>query len=247
MADADHKVVSHEQWIEARKQLLAKEKEYTRLGDDLARQRRELPWELVAKDYVFEGPSGAESLSQLFAGRSQLAVYHFMFNPEWDAGCPHCSFWADNFNGIDIHLAHRDVTFVAISHAPWRKLEAFRQRMGWNFKWVSAGENGFNYDYFVSFKPEQLARGEIFHNYATTNAHVIPEHAGASAFYKNPADEVFHTYSCYARGLDALNGAYHWLDRMPKGRDEEGLAFTQSWVRYHDRYDEKEYRGPGQR
>jgi predicted dithiol-disulfide oxidoreductase (DUF899 family) len=235
MADSD-KIVSHEQWIVARKELLAKEKEYTRLGDELARRRRELPRERVTKDYVFDGPAGKETLSQLFAGRSQLAVYHFMFNPRWEEGCPHCSFWADNFNGIDIHLAHRDVTFVAISHAPLSKLEAFKRRMGWGFKWVSAGENGFNYDYYVSFRPEEMAKGEIFHNYETTKQ-VMAEHAGASAFYKNAEGEIFHTYSCYARGLDALNGAYHWLDRMPRGRDEEGLAFSQAWVRYHDRYD----------
>jgi predicted dithiol-disulfide oxidoreductase (DUF899 family) len=236
MADTTHRIVSHEQWIEARKELLAKEQEYTRLGDELAGRRRELPWERVTKDYVFDGPTGKETLSQLFAGRSQLAVYHFMFNPEWEEGCPHCSFWADNFNGIGIHLSHRDVTFVAISHAPLSKLEAFKRRMGWSFKWISAGENGFNYDYHVSFTPEEMAKGEIFHNYETSKQ-VMSEHAGASAFYKNAAGEIFHTYSSYARGLDALNGAYHWLDRMPKGRDEEGLAFSQAWVRYHDRYD----------
>jgi predicted dithiol-disulfide oxidoreductase (DUF899 family) len=155
----NHKTVTHEEWIEARTRLLVKEKEYTRLGDQLARQRRELPGERVAKEYEFDGPAGKESLSQLFAGRSQLAVYHFMFGPEWEAGCPHCSFWADNFNGIDIHLAHRDVTFVAISRAPLAKLESFKRRMGWSFKWLSAGENAFNYDYYVSFKPEEVAKG----------------------------------------------------------------------------------------
>jgi predicted dithiol-disulfide oxidoreductase (DUF899 family) len=151
-------------------------------------------------------------------------------------GLPTLFLLGDNFDGIDIHLAHRDVAFVAISHAPLSKLEVFKQRMGWSFKWVSAGENGFNYDYYVSFKPEEMAKGEIFHNYETTKQ-VMSEHAGASAFYKNAEGEIFHTYSCYARGLDALNGAYHWLDRMPKGRDEEGLTFSQAWVRYHDRYD----------
>ena len=246
MADTEHKIVAHEQWIEARKQLLAKEKEYTRLGDELARQRRELPWEPVAKDYVFDGPAGKESLAQLFAGRSQLAVYHFMFGPEWEAGCPHCSFWADNFNGIDIHLAHRDVTFVAISHAPVAKLEAFKQRMGWSFKWVSAGENGFNYDYYVSFKPEQVAAGEIYQNFQPVKM-AMSEIVGISAFYRNPGGAMFHTYSAYSRGVDTINGTYRWLDLMPKGRDEAGLTFTQAWVRHHDRYDEKEYRGPGQR
>jgi len=235
MADTEHKVVSHEEWIAARRELLAEEKEYSRLGDTLAKQRRELPWERVGKDYVFDTPTGKESLSQLFAGRSQLAVYHFMFGPEWETGCPHCSFWADNFNGIDIHLAHRDVTFVAISHAPIAKIEAFKKRMGWNFKWVSAGENGFNYDYGVSFRPEDIAKGEIFYNYRNS-PRTGSELPGASAFYKNASGEIFHTYSTYERGLDVLNGTYHWLDRMPKGRDEEGLPAPQSWVRHHDRY-----------
>ena len=244
MADVSHKIISHDEWIAARKALLVKEKEYTRLGDELARLRRELPFERVDKEYIFDGPSGKVSLSELFAGRSQLAIYHFMFGVDWDVGCPHCSFWADNFNGIDIHLAHRDVTFVAISHAPLDKLEAFKRRMGWTFKWVSAGENGFNYDSYVSFRPEEMAQGEIFHNYDVTTR-VMPEHAGMSAFYKDGDGSIYHTYSAYARGLDALNGAYHWLDRMPKGRDEDGLSFKQSWVRHHDRYSEG-YRGPGQ-
>ncbi len=243
---ADHKIASHEEWIEARKPFLTKEKEYTRLGDELARQRRELPWEPVTNEYVFDGPQGKETLAQLFANRSQLAVYHFMFGPDWEAGCPHCSFWADNFNGIDIHLAHREVTFVAVSHAPLAQLEAFKRRMGWSFKWVSAGENGFNYDYYVSFKPDELAKGEIYHNYRMEKAR-LPEHAGMSAFYKNPEGELFHTYSCYARGLDTLNGAHHWLDLMPKGRDEEGFSPNkQAWVRYHDRYD-GDYLAPGAR
>jgi predicted dithiol-disulfide oxidoreductase (DUF899 family) len=245
MMDTTHKIVTHDQWIEVRKELLAKEKEYTRLGDELARWRREMPWERVEKEYVFDTPTGKETLTQLFAGRSQLAVYQFMFGPEWEVGCPHCSFWADNFNGIDIHLVHRDVTLVAVSHAPLAKLESFKKRMGWSFKWVSAGENGFNYDYFVSFTPEQVARDEIYQNYRTEKK-TLSECAGMSAFYKRPAGEIFHTYSCYARGLDGLNGAYHWLDRMPKGRDEDGFTFKQSWVRHHDRYDQ-EYQGPGAR
>jgi predicted dithiol-disulfide oxidoreductase (DUF899 family) len=236
MAGTTRKIVTHEEWMAARKALLVKEKEFTRLQDRLSQQRRELPWERVTKDYVFDGPEGQESLSELFAGRSQLAVYHFMFAPDWEAGCPHCSFWADNFDGIDIHLAHRDVTFVAVSHAPLAKLAAFKQRMGWTFKWLSAGENGFNYAYFVSFRMADIAKGTTYHNYAPATR-PLPEHAGMSAFCKNPQGEMFHTYSCYARGLDVFNGAYHWLDRMPKGRDEDGLAFKQSWVRYHDRYD----------
>jgi predicted dithiol-disulfide oxidoreductase (DUF899 family) len=240
---AAHKVVSHEEWVEARKQLLINEKEHSRLGDELARQRRELPWERVTQEYVFDGPNGKETLAQLFGNRSQLAVYHFMFGPEWEAGCPHCSFWADNFNGIDVHLAHRDVTFVAISHAPLAKLEAFKKRMGWSFKWLSAGENGFNYDYYVSFKPDEVAKGEIYQNYRNVQR-PMSEVVGISAFYTDPSGAVFHTYSCYERGVEAINGAYHWLDLMPKGRDEEGLTFTQAWARHHDRYD-GDYRGPG--
>ncbi|HLW69642.1 MAG TPA: thioredoxin family protein [Candidatus Binataceae bacterium] len=238
-----HKVVSREEWIEARKQLLIKEKEFSRLGDQLSQQRRELPWVRVEKEYLFESPSGKESLSDLFAGKSQLAVYHFMFGPEWEAGCPHCSFWADNFDGIDAHLRAGDVTLIAISHAPLPKLEAFKQRIGWKFKWVSAGENGFNYDYFVSFTAEQAAKGEIYQNYRLKQS-PLTEIVGISAFYKASDGGIFHTYSAYERGVETINGAYHWLDLMPKGRDEAGLTFAQSWVRHHDRYG-SDYRGPG--
>jgi predicted dithiol-disulfide oxidoreductase (DUF899 family) len=250
MADVSHKIVSHEEWIAARKALLVKEKEYTRLGDELARLRRELPFERVEKEYIFDGPNGKESLSELFAGRSQLAVYHFMFGPEWNEGCPGCSFWADSFNGMDIHLAHRDVSFVVISHAPFHKLQAFKRRMGWTFKWLSASQNGFNYDYQVSFKHEAIEKGEVIYNYGPAADSLRPEHtrstehAGMSAFCKDAGGAIYHTYSGYARGLDALNVAYQWLDRMPKGRDEEGLAFTMSWVRHHDRYDAED-RGAG--
>ncbi|MGH7880702.1 MAG: DUF899 domain-containing protein, partial [Candidatus Binataceae bacterium] len=229
--------------LEARKQFLVKEKEFTRLGDQLSQQRRALPWERVEKEYQFDGPAGKESLSDLFAGKSQLAVYHFMFGPEWEAGCPHCSFWADNFNGIDAHLAARDVSLVAISHAPLQKLEAFKRRMGWGFKWVSAGENGFNYDYYVSFKPAEVAKGEIYQNYRLQPS-PLSEVVGISAFYKNSAQEIFHTYSAYQRGVEPINGTYHWLDLMPKGRDEAGMTFAQGWVRYHDRYG-TDYQGPG--
>ena len=243
MAGLTNQVVSRQEWLDARKRLLIKEKEYTRLGDQLSEERRRLPWERVEKEYIFDGPTGKETLAELFAGKSQLAVYHFMFGPDWDAGCPHCSFWADNFNGIDIHLKHRDVTFVAISHAPLDKLEAFKRRMGWSFKWVSAGENGFSYDYCVSFTPEQLAKGEISYNYAVAKL-IRSEMPGISAFYKNPEGEIYHTYSAYARGVDTTNGTYRWLDLMPKGRDEVNLAFKQSWVRYHDRYG-SDYMPPG--
>lgn len=238
------KAVSHDEWIAARKQLLVKEKEYSRLGDDLARLRRELPWELVTKEYLFDGPAGKETLAQLFAGHSQFAVYHFMFGPDWEAGCPSCSFWADNFNGIDVHLAARDVTLVAISHArspSWKPSGA-----GWVgvSKWVSAGENGFNYDYHVSFKPDEVAKGEIYYNYRMLKR-PIAELPGISAFYQDPGGAIYHTYSGYERGVETVNGTYHWLDLMPKGRDEKGLSFSMSWVRHHDRYD-GDWRGPGE-
>ena len=232
-----HPVVSREDWLAARTAFLAKEKKFTRLRDDLSRQRRALPWEKVEKSYVFEGPKGKETLAELFGKKSQLLVYHFMFNPEGDAGCKHCSFWADNFNGIDIHLAHRDVSFVAISRAPLAKIEAFRKRMGWSFRWVSSSKTDFNYDYQASFTPDAIKSGSVFYNYANTNMN-MSDREGASVFYKDPSGAVFHTYSTYARGIDMLNGAYHLLDLVPKGRDEERLEFTQSWVRHHDRYED---------
>lgn len=228
-----HTVVSHEEWLKARTAFLVKEKEFSRLRDDLSRQRRELPWERVEKSYVFEGPNGKESLGDLFENRSQLVVYHFMFNPEANEGCPHCSFWADNFNGNVIHLNHRDVTFVAISRAPVAKLETFKKRMGWNFKWLSAGQNDFNYDYMVSFRPEAIESGTVYYNYARLNMKMA-DREGVSVFYRDENGGIFHTYSTYARGIDLLNTAYNYLDLVPKGRDE--AEFPQSWVRYHDRY-----------
>jgi predicted dithiol-disulfide oxidoreductase (DUF899 family) len=232
----DHPVVSHEEWLSARVAFLAREKEFTRLRDELSRQRRELPWERVEKSYVFDGPDGEETLADLFEGRSQLVVYHFMFPPEWDEGCPHCSFWADNFDGIPVHLNHRDVTFVAISRAPLARIEAFKARMGWDFKWVSSGRTDFNFDYQASFQPEELRSGTAYFNYERTDPG-LPDREGASVFYRDAGGAVFHTYSCHARGIDMLNAAYHYLDLVPKGRDEEGLEFTQAWVRHHDRYD----------
>jgi predicted dithiol-disulfide oxidoreductase (DUF899 family) len=232
----NHPVVSHEKWLSERTKFLAKEKEFTRLRDDLSRQRRELPWEKVEKRYVFDGPDGKQTLSDLFGKRSQLAVYHFMFSPEWDEGCKHCSFWADNFNGIIVHLNHRDVTFVAVSRAPLARLEAFKKRMGWTFKWVSSFQNDFNYDYGVSFTPEQLQKGTAYYNYSRDNPG-FPDREGTSVFYKDESGALFHTYSAYARGIDMVNTAYHYLDLVPKGRDEDPGA-TQSWVRYHDRYKE---------
>ncbi|WP_201376246.1 DUF899 domain-containing protein [Ktedonobacter robiniae] len=231
----NHLIVSHEEWLSARKALLAREKELTRLRDELSRQRRAIPWEKVDKRYVFEGPDGQQTLADLFEQRSQLIVYHFMFAPEWDEGCKSCSFWADSFNGSVGHLKQRDVSFVAISRAPLTKIEPFKQRMGWSFKWVSSFHNDFNYDYQASFTSEEASSGTAFYNYVKTNPGSL-DREGASVFYKDESGAIFHTYSCHARGIDMLNAAYNYLDLVPKGRDEESLEFTQAWVRYHDRY-----------
>ncbi len=230
-----HKVVSREQWTEARKALLTREKEFTRLRDQLSRERRDLPWVRVEKPYVFAGPDGNETLPELFAGRSQLIVYHFMFDPTWDAGCKSCSFWADNFNGIVVHLEHRDVSMVAVSRAPYEKLAAYQKRMGWDFRWLSSFGCDFNRDYDVSHTPEELAQKEAYYNY-TRQKPYASEAPGISVFYKDANGTVFHTYSCYARGLDMLNGAYHYLDLVPKGRDEDSLPFHTDWLRRHDEY-----------
>ena len=231
----DHLVVSRDQWTAARRRLLAKEKEFLRLRDELSSERRELPWEPVAKSYVFAGTDGEETLADLFAGRSQLIVYHFMFAPDWDAGCRGCSFWADNYNGIIPHLKERDVSLAAISRAPLGKLQAFAARMGWTFKWVSAADSDFNYDYQASFRPEDVARGTAVHNY-TRYDQSLTDKPGFSVFFKDPAGAIFHTYSTYARGLDPMNVAYQLLDLVPKGRDEASLPHTMSWVKLHDQY-----------
>jgi predicted dithiol-disulfide oxidoreductase (DUF899 family) len=191
----------------------------------------------VEKQYVFEGRSGKESLAQLFGGKSQLVVYHLMFDPSWKEACKSCSFWADNFNGIVVHLRERDLTLLAISMAPLELVEAFKKRMGWTFKWVSSFGTSFNHDYHVSFTPEEIATGELLYNYDKRKRTFPGEAPGISVFYRNSQGEVFHTYSCYSRGLDMLNGAYHYLDLTPKGRDEKGLPHPMAWVRYHDRYD----------
>jgi predicted dithiol-disulfide oxidoreductase (DUF899 family) len=231
----DHKIVSKDDWMEARKALLKKEKEFTILRDQLSQQRRNLPWIVVNKEYVFEGPDGKETLAELFDGKSQLIVYHFMFDPSWEAACLHCSFWADNFNGIIVHLNQRDVTMIAVSRASYSKLTAYEKRMGWDFKWVSSYDTDFNFDYHVSFRPEELDRKEAFYNYNLQDTN-SSEREGVSVFYKDPAGRVFHTYSAYARGIDMLNVAYHYLDLVPKGRDEVGHEFPQFWVRRHDEY-----------
>ena len=229
-----NRVVSHEEWLKARLELLAAEKEFTRQRDALTRRRMAMPWERVEKSYQFEGPSGALSLADLFDGHSQLIVYHFMLGPDWEEGCRSCSFWADNFDGIPIHLNHRDVTFTAVSRAPLPKIEAYKKRMGWSFPWVSSYGSDFNYDFHVSFTEDQLAAGKVDYNYGLVEG--FEELPGLSVFYKNERGEVFHTYSCYARGIDMVNGAYQFLNLVPKGRDEDGFEFSMEWVRRHDQY-----------
>jgi len=233
-----HKVVSRNEWLKARKTLLKKEKEFTILRDQLSQERRNLPWIAVDKEYLFEGPKGKETLSELFDGRSQLIVYHFMFHPSWDAGCSSCSFWADNFNGIIVHLNERDVTMIAVSRAPYNKLASYEKRLGWNFKWVSSYNTDFNFDYNISFRPEEIAKKEGMYNFTIQDPH-SPEREGVSVFYKDPEGRIFHTYSAYARGIDMLNVAYHYLDLVPKGRDEASKEFPQFWVRRHDEYSKK--------
>jgi len=232
-----HPVVDPEQWVAARKALLEKEKEFTRARDALSAARRALPWEKVDAAYTFAGPNGPETLADLFDGRSQLIVYHFMFDPTWDEGCKSCSFMADHFDPAIVHLAQRDVTMVAASTAPLAKLDAFRKRMGWKFKWVSSGDGPFNRDYQVTFTPEEIDKGTAYYNY-TAGGFPVAEAPGLSVFYKDDAGQIFHTYSGYARGLDLYLTTYNYLDLVPKGRDEQDLPYSMGWLRLHDAYDE---------
>ena len=232
-----NKVVSREEWIEARKEHLVREKQFTRLCDELSAEQRELPWMKIDKDYVFDGPDGKESLADLFDGRSQLLIQHFMLGPDWEEGCPSCSFWVDGYDGFVVHLAHRDVTMVSVSHAPLANIDAYKKRMGWTFKWVSSLESDFNRDFNVSFTPDEMEKGEMYYNYRVTQF-PADEAPGASFFYKDDDGDIFHTYSCYGRGLDILNGAYNYLDLVPKGRDEGDLPYTMAWLRRHDQYED---------
>ena len=232
-----HKVVSHDEWIAARKAYLVDEKAFSKTRDALAKKRRELPWEKVDKTYTFEGPDGKETLAELFGGKSQLIIYHFMLGPGWEAGCPSCSLIADHFDGAVIHLAQRDVAFAVVSRAPSQEIETFKRRMGWQFKWVSSLGSDFNFDYQVSLTPQEKASGKVLYNYEIIEQFPSDERPGASVFFKDAAGEVFHTYSTYGRGLDILIGAYNLLDLAPKGRDEASLAWSRAWVRHHDRYE----------
>jgi predicted dithiol-disulfide oxidoreductase (DUF899 family) len=236
------RVVSESEWLAARKELLAKEKEFTRQRDALSTERRKLPWVRVDKEYTFESPSGKKTLADLFGKRNQLIVYHFMLAPGWEEGCPGCSFLGDHFDGTVIHLAHRDTALTAVSRAPWPEIEAFKKRMGWSFPWVSSYGSDFNYDHHVSFTPDEMAAGKVLYNYQETK---FPreEGPGASVFYKDQTGGIFHTYSTYGRGLDILLGTYNLLDLTPKGRDEEGMNSSMGWLRHHDKYTDGELVG----
>jgi len=231
----DHPVVSDDHWAQARMKLLAREKELTRLRDEIARERRALPWRRIAKDYVFEAAGGRRTLADLFEGRRQLIVQHFMFGPGWEQGCPSCSFMADHADGMTIHLAHRDIAFVAVSRAPLADIQRFRQRMGWQFPWVSSHGSDFNYDFAVSFTPQELATGEVLYNYRK-GYFPAEEAPGISVFFRDEAGDVFHTYSTFGRGVEAMIGAYAMMDLTPKGRDERDTFYKMEWVRHHDRY-----------
>ncbi|HEY4308916.1 MAG TPA: thioredoxin family protein [Pirellulales bacterium] len=232
----DHTVVSHDEWRRAHSAFLAKEKELTRLSDELSRQRRALPWTQVEKQYKFQSLQGETNLAGLFAGCSQLATYHFMFNPDWDEGCPGCSYVMDHVNGAIEHLRGRDVSLVAVSRAPLAKLTAFKSRMGWRFPWVSSASTDFNRDFGVHFTPAEVASKANAYNFATIPPHG-EDNPGLSCFYKDPSGEIFHTYSGFARSLEAMLGTYVILDRSPKGRDEDALPAPMSWVRHHDKYE----------
>ena len=229
-----HPVVSHDEWLAARRTLLEQEKEFNKQRDALTRARRAMPWERVEKPYAFDTPDGRRTLAELFDGRRQLLVYHFMFAPDWKEGCKHCSFWADNFDVRQEHLNHRDTTFVVISRAPLEKLEAFKRRMGWHFTWASSAPSDFNFDFGASFTAEQIREGSAIYNYRDVERG--PEREGASAFYRDETGAVYHTYSTYARGIDLINTTYNLLDLTAKGRDESHLSDTQAWVRLHDSY-----------
>ena len=233
--ELNREIVSEAEWLVARRDLLTREKEFTRQRDALSAARRQLPMVKVDRDYIFEGPKGKETLSDLFDGRSQLVIYHFMLGPGWGEGCKSCSFLADHFDGANWHLPHRDVTLVVGSRAPLAEINTYKKRMGWRFKWVSSYGNDFNFDYHVSATEKEKATGKMYYNYQIQDR-LNEEMPGLSVFLKDEEGDVFHTYSTYARGLDILVGAYNFLDLTPKGRDEEHLDFTMDWVRRHDDY-----------
>jgi predicted dithiol-disulfide oxidoreductase (DUF899 family) len=230
----NRKVVSQKVWLSTRRKFLVKEKNFSKLRDALARQRRNLPWVKIEKEYVFDGPTGKVTLAEVFGGKSQLIIYHFMFGPDWGDGCPHCSFWADHFDSVNFHIGQRDTVFAVVSRAPWKEIEPFKQRMGWQFKWLSSFNTDFNFDFNVSFTPEQRKSGKAIYNYAPLKMD-IDEREGVSAFYRDKNGGIYHTYSSYERGIDLMNTTYNFLDLTAKGRDENP-EHSQDWVRYHDKY-----------
>ena len=230
-----HRIVSREEWTAARKALLAQEKEFTQARERLAEARRALPWVRVEKAYQFDSVAGEKTLGDLFTGRPQLVLQHFMFAPDWNEGCKSCSFWADGFDRMIPHLAARDTTLVAVSRAPLDKLTAFKKRMGWTFDWVSSAPSDFNFDYGVSFTPDHIKSGAKIYNFGTSGLGA-EEAPGISVFYRDADGDIFHTYSCFARGLDMMNATYQYLDLTPLGRHEEGLPYPMDWVRLRDRY-----------
>ena len=234
--NATANIVDREEWLRARLILLEQEKAFTKARDELSRARQDLPWVQVTQNYAFHSDSGDETLADLFSGRSQLVIQHFMYAPGWQEGCKSCSFWADNLNGGLPHLAARDVTLVAVSQAPWTDIAPFKERMGWDFHWVSSAPSQFSYDYHVWYTPAQIEAGATFYNYRE-GFHYGEHSPGFSVFVKTDDGAIYHTYSCYARGLDILNGAYHVLDMVPKGRDEQNLPANMAWVKLHDSYD----------
>jgi len=232
-----HPIVDEKEWLSARKKLLEDEKAFTRARDALTARRRALPWALVEKTYTFQTPEGPKSLADLFGPHSQLIISHFMFGPDWEVGCPSCSFWGDVYNGLDIHLAHRDAAFVTVANTSLEKIERYRARMGWTFRWVSSLGSDFNRDFHVTFTPQEVEKGTAVYNYAQ-RGFPATEAPGISIFHRPDPETVVHTYSTYERGLDMMNAAYQLLDLLPKGRDEAGLDFTMAWLRRHDEYDD---------
>ena len=239
-----HTVVDAQQWLQARLALLEREKEMSRLRDELTQMRRNLPWERVADEYTFVGPDGMESLSGLFGECSQLIVYHFMFDPEWDEGCKICSLLGDHMDPLVVHLRHRDVTLVIASRAPLEKITAYRERMGWSFKWVSSYESRFNWDFHVSFSQEELDSGKAYYNYQEGTRFPVTEAPGISSFFKDESGTVYHSYSSFGRGLENFLGIYHFLDIVPKGRDEATLPYGMAWVQRKDEYGAPSCGGP---
>jgi predicted dithiol-disulfide oxidoreductase (DUF899 family) len=231
----DHPVANRENWIKARQALLVEEKQLFRAHDALKAKRRTLPWLPVEKDYVFETKGGKKSLAELFDGKSQLVVYHLMYAPQWDSPCEHCSFWADHFDGVRLHIGQRDANLIAISRAPVSQLEAHKKRMGWNFQWASAAGNSFPYDFLASFTDEEVASKSAFFNYVQADP-LTTDREGVSVFFKDSDEKIYLTYATFARGIDMLNGTYNYLDLCPKGRDEESLEYPQEWVKFHDEY-----------